>query len=50
MVVHYFPVEENPEAETHYENLLSATQDIPKHNVLLVVGDCNAHLGRDLAR
>ena len=50
IIVHYSPVEGNPDAEAHYENLLGAIQEIPKHNVMLVIGDCNAHLGRNLAR
>ena len=50
VVVHYSPVEGNEEAEEHYETLLDAIQSIPKHNVLLVLGDFNAHLGEDQAR
>ena len=30
--------------------MLGAIQEIPKHDVMLGIGDCNAHLGRNLAR
>ena len=32
-------------AEEHFANLATVINSIPKHNLLLVVGDCNAHLG-----
>ena len=47
VIVHYAPIEGSDEAEDHYESLLAATHSIPKHNVLLVIGDFNAHLGED---
>ena len=50
IIVHYSPVEGNPDAEQHYQNLLAAIHDIPKHNVLLVIGDFNAHLGTDTVK
>ena len=50
IIVHYSPVEGSASAEDHYENLLAAIDEIPKHNVLLVVGDINAHLGEDIAK
>ena len=28
-----------------YENLTSTTRQIPKHNVLIIAGDFNGHLG-----
>ena len=34
-------------AEEHYNNLATAISAVPKHNVLLVLGDCNAHLGEE---
>ena len=33
------------EIEYFYENLTSTTIQIQKHNVLIIVSDCNAHLG-----
>ena len=45
IIVHYAPVEGNEEAEEHYSNLATVITTIPKHNLLLVIGDCNAHLG-----
>ena len=50
VIVHYSPVEGNEGAEEHYEKLLAAIKDTPKHNVLLVIGDFNAHLGQDVAQ
>ena len=45
VIVHYAPIEGDNEASEHYEQLANITRTIPKHNVLLVIGDCNAHLG-----
>ena len=44
VIVHYAPVEGTPEAIDHYEHLSDITRTVPKHNVLLVIGDCNTHL------
>ena len=33
------------EIENFYENLTSTTRQIPKHNVLIIAGDFNVHLG-----
>ena len=33
------------EIENFYDILNSATKQIPKHNVLIISGDFNAHLG-----
>ena len=49
-IVHYSPVDGDEKAVEHYENLTAAIHSIPKHNVLLVMGDFNAHLGEDTAR
>ena len=46
IIVHYSPCEGSPDAEEHYNNLNSVVSSIPKHNVLLVVGDFNAHIGK----
>ena len=45
IIVHYAPVEGDEDATDHYEQLSDITRAIPKHNVLLVIGDCNAHVG-----
>ena len=47
MIVHYSPTEGSATAEDHYKNLANAIKSIPKHNVLLVVGDFNAHIGKE---
>ena len=50
IIVHYSPVEGSNEAEEHYENLSTAISEVPKHNLLLIVGDYNAHLGKDAGK
>ena len=40
----YAPAEGDEGAIDHYEQLSDITRTTPKH-VLLVIGDCNAHLG-----
>ena len=45
IIVHYAPVEGSEEAEDHYIDLANVINSIPKHNLLLVIGDYNAHLG-----
>ena len=45
IIVHYAPVEGDEDAIDQYEQLSGITRTIPKHNVLLLIGDCNAHLG-----
>ena len=47
VIVHYSPTEGSESATDHYTNLSNAIKSIPKHNVLIVVGDCNAHIGTD---
>ena len=42
-------MEGDGKAKEHYEKLCEAIQSIPKHNVLMVIGDFNAHLGEDAA-
>ena len=44
VIVHYSPVEGSNLSEEHYKNLNDAVKSIPKHNVLLLMGDFNAHL------
>ena len=50
LIVQYSPTEGSEEAEEHYTKLADAISSIPKHNVLIIVGDFNAHLGSDDAR
>ena len=45
IIVHYAPAEGDEDAIDHYEQLSDITCTIPKHNVLLVIGDCKGHLG-----
>ena len=47
IIIHYSPCEGASDAEEHYLNLVAATSLIPKHNVILVMGDFNAHLGNN---
>ena len=49
VIVAYSPQEGTEEAPKHYEDLSSAIKDIPKHNLLLVMGDFNAHIGSNYA-
>ena len=50
IIVHYAPIEGSMDADEHYNNLASAVHDIPKHNLLMVVGDFNAHLGKEVGK
>ena len=50
VITHYAPVEGSADAEEHYKNLAAAISSIPKHNLLMVIGDCNAHIGPEEAR
>ena len=50
VIVHYSPVEGSDDAEEHYSNLTAATHEIPKHNLLMVIGDFNAHLGEEVGK
>ena len=45
IIVHYSPVEGSPEQE-HYNSLSGAINGIPKHNVLMVIGEFNGHFGK----
>ena len=45
IIVHYAPIEGDEDAIDYYEQLSDTTCTVSKHNVLLVIGDCNAHLG-----
>ena len=50
IIVHYAPTEGSDGAEEHYVNLTNVINSIPKHNVTIVIGDCNAHIGKDSAK
>ena len=39
-------VSDEIEVERFYENLTSVTRQVPKHNLLIISGDFNAHLGQ----
>ena len=47
VIIHYSPCEGSNETEVHYKNLLDATTTIPRHNVLLTIGDFKAHVGKN---
>jgi len=47
VIVHYSPTEGSDDAEEHYESLKAVIETIPKHNVLFVIGDFNAHIGKN---
>ena len=40
-------VSEESDVENFYHDLYAFTRSVPKHNVLIIAGDCNAHLGTD---
>ena len=45
LIIHYSPCEGRNDAAEHYYQLTQATATIPKHNILLTVGDFNVHIG-----
>ena len=49
ITVSYAPCEGSDESEEHYSNLATAMTAIPKHNIVIVMGDFNGHLGADHA-
>ena len=50
IIVHYSPTEGSETSEEHYINLGNAIKLVPKHNILLVIGDFNAHIGVEDAK
>ena len=50
IITHYSPVKGNKEAEEHYANLSAAISEAPKHNLLMIMGDFNAHLGKEAGK
>ena len=47
IIVHYSPTEGSSDSEEHYSTLSNVISSIPPHNLLLVIGDFNAHLSQD---
>ena len=45
--MHYAPVEGSDDSGKHYNILADTTKAILAHNLLLLIGDCNAHRGTD---
>ena len=50
LLVHYAPVEGNSEADEHYSLLSDSIKECPNHNIVPVIGDCNAHIGNEAAK
>ena len=50
IIVNYSPQEGTEEAKEHYANLINAINDTPKHDILMVMGDFNAHIGKEDAK
>lgn len=49
IIVHYSPFEGSLEADNYYDHLTAAVSETPKHNMLIVMGDFNAHLDQSVA-
>ena len=47
LLVSYYLVEGNSEADEHYSLLSDSIKECPNHNIVLVIGDCNAHIGNE---
>ena len=45
--MNYSPQEGTQDAIEHYDRLINTIKQIPKHNLLLVLGDFNAHIGKE---
>lgn len=43
-------VNDSDEGEEHYERLSSIIHSIPKHNMIINLGNVKAHLGNDIAK
>ena len=50
IIFHYAPVQGNDKTDQHYNQLSTAVKQVPKHNILIVLGDFNAHLDKNLAK
>ena len=47
IIINYSPTEGSEGSQAHYEALENTINAIPKHNLILVLGDFNAHLGTE---
>ena len=47
VIVNYSPQEGTQDAVEHYDKLIDTIKQVPKHNLLLVLGDFNAHIGKE---
>ena len=45
IIIQYSPCEGRNDAVEHCHQITQATDTIPKHNVLLTIGDFNAQIG-----
>ena len=50
IIVTYAPVNGSDQAEDFFQTLGSVTNNIPKHNMVIAMGDFNSHIGRDIAK
>lgn len=49
VITTYSPTEGAPdtEAESFHADLMAAVHDVPRHHLLMIEGDLNAHLGKN---
>ena len=50
LLVHYSSVEGNNEADEHSSLLSDSIKECPNHDIVLVIGDCNAHIGNEATK
>ena len=50
IIAHYSPAEGNNEAGDHLNRLAATVKEVPKHDMLVVTGDFNTHIGRDVVK
>jgi len=50
IIVNYIPQEGTQDAIDHYDNLIDTINQVPKHNLLLVLSDFNKHIGKNDSR
>ena len=48
IIGNYAPTEGSEGSQEHYETLANTINAVPKHNLTLVLGDFNAHMGTDI--
>ena len=51
VILTYSPTNASPEDEVqqYYDNLCRAVESVPAHNVLIITGDFNARLGKNMS-